>query len=176
MDTRNIIDHYKYWTTDAIKADLDDKRNDFSILVSNQFHDFNLGTVIRNANAFMAKEVIVWGRKSYDKRGTVGTHHYINLKHVKFTDSLEFDCPVIGIDNVPEAEAIDNFVWPKRVVLAFGQEDVGLPEEFRQLCQKYVYIRQFGSVRSLNVGTASGIIMYDYCRKTLPCIPGSDAG
>jgi tRNA G18 (ribose-2'-O)-methylase SpoU len=165
MDTRNVIDYYKYWTTDAIKADLDLKRHDFTILISNQFHDFNIGTVLRCANAFLAKEVVIWGRKKYDRRGTVGMHHYENLRHVSFTEELSFDCPVIGVDNVTEAVPVEDFQWPKKCVLAFGQEDVGLPEEFKAICETYVYIKQYGSVRSLNVGVASGIIMQDYCRK-----------
>ena len=82
-DNRNIIDYYKYWKTDAIKADLDSKRNNFSILISNDFHDFNIGSVIRNANAFLASQVIIVGKKQFDRRGTVGTHTYENMKYVQ---------------------------------------------------------------------------------------------
>lgn len=162
-DQRNVIDYYKYWNTEAIKADLDLKRHDFSVLISNKFKDFNIGSVIRNANAFLAKEVLIYGRKKYDKRGTVGTHLYENLKHVREIEDLVFDGPVIGIDNVPEAVPMETFEWPQNAVLAFGQEDVGLPDEIKAVCQQFVYISQYGSVRSLNVGVASGIAMFSYC-------------
>jgi tRNA G18 (ribose-2'-O)-methylase SpoU len=132
-DPRNVADVYKYWTEDAIKADLRTKHNNFSALVTNKHHDFNIGTVIRNANAFCAKEVIVHGRKKYDKRGTVGAHLYTTMKHVRF--------------------------------MAFGQEQTGLEPEMLKLCKHLVYIKQYGSVRSLNVGCASAIAMYDYCQK-----------
>lgn len=166
-ETRNIIDYYHYWNTDAIKADLDKKRHDFSILISNKLNDFNLGTVVRNCNAFLGSEVLIYGRRNWDKRGSVGTHNYENLKYVREIDNLNFgDATIIGIDNVPNAVSIDDFVWPTgHVIMVFGQEQVGIPTELAELCEKFIYIRQFGSVRSLNVGTASGIAMYDYCSK-----------
>lgn len=169
MDNRNVIDVFKYWTTDAIKTNLDERRHNFSVLVSNKFHDFNLGTVIRNSNAFLAKEVLIYGRKQYDRRGAVGTNHYENIKHIKEIEDLNFpDSVIVGIDNLPGSVPIESFVWPtQHVILAFGQEDVGLPQEILDICTHLVYIKQYGSVRSLNVGVASGIAMYDYCQKTI---------
>jgi tRNA G18 (ribose-2'-O)-methylase SpoU len=173
-DHRNVIDVYKYWTTEAIKGNLDTKRHNFSVLISNQFKDFNIGTVIRNANAFLAREVIVYGRKQFDRRGTVGTHLYENLKFVKFTEELDLaDYCVVGFDTGDDAVPVETFQWPKdkHVVMVFGQEDIGLVPELRNLCERILYIRQYGSVRSLNVGCASSIAMYDYCAKTLAGTP-----
>lgn len=171
IDTRNVIDYFKYWHIDAIKAELDTKRHNFSILISNKFKDFNIGTVIRNCNAFLAKEVIIYGRKQFDRRGAVGTYNYENLRYVRKVDDLVFDdnCYVIGLDNMPEAKAIETYEWPKdkHVILALGQEDIGLPEEFQALCKEYLYIKQYGSIRSMNVGCASAIAMYDYCQKMI---------
>ena len=170
-DTRNVIDYYKYWTQEAIKADLDTKRNNFGILISNLQHDFNIATIIRNANAFVAKEVIIYGRTHYDKRGTVGTHNYTTFKRVRVSNELpgiisDYDC-IVGIDNLPGATPIDDFQWEegRKYLMCFGQEQIGLPPEILSLCQHVLYIRQFGSVRSLNVGCASSIAMYDYCGK-----------
>lgn len=163
-DTRNIADIYKYWSNEAIKADLDTKRHDFSILIANVQYDFNIGSVIRNANAFLAKKVYTYGKKQWDRRGAVGTHHYIHMENVKDLDSLNTH-EWIGIDNVPGAVPMDTFDWPKNALMVFGQEQTGLPKEMLDRCKKVVYIRQFGSVRSLNVGCASAIAMYDYCAK-----------
>jgi tRNA G18 (ribose-2'-O)-methylase SpoU len=168
-DPRNVIDVYKYWTTDAIKADLRTKHHNFSALITNKHHDFNIGTVIRCANAFCAKEVIIHGRKKYDKRGAVGAHLYTTMKHVRFTDDLDLgDSLVVGIDNLDGAVPIESFEWPKdrHVVMAFGQEQTGLTPDMVARCHHLVYIKQYGSVRSLNVGVAAGIAMYDYCKKT----------
>ena len=172
METRNVIDHYHYWKHEAIIADLDSKRNNFTVLCSNLYNDFNIATVIRNSNAFLAKQVILYGSKQYDRRGTVGTHHYTNFLHTRTFSELEERIKIIrgtygtveliGIDNVPGATAIDEFSWSKNThyVLAFGQEQVGLPTEILDICDHILYIKQYGSVRSLNVGTASGIAMY----------------
>lgn len=165
MDTRNVIDYYKYWKTEAIKADLDDKRHNFSVLISNQFNDFNIATVIRNCNAFLAKEVIIYGNRRYIRKGTVGTHNYENFRYVKVVEELKFNCPVIGVDNIPEAKIIQEYDFPKEeFVIVLGQEDIGIPEELKKLCNDFVYIKQFGSVRSLNVGCASAIALYEITR------------
>jgi tRNA G18 (ribose-2'-O)-methylase SpoU len=179
-ETRNIIDHYHYWKHEAILADLDTRANNFSVLCSNLYNDFNIATCIRNSNAFLAKKVVIYGSKQYDRRGTVGTHHYVRMLHagtfpglVQTLDSLrqEVGMPLhlVAVDNVPGARRIDSYEWPKEkhVVMMFGQEQVGLPSELLEIADDVVYIAQYGSVRSLNVGTASGVVMYDYCAKTL---------
>jgi len=172
METRNIIDYYSYWKHEAIIADLESKRNNFTVVCSNLYNDFNIATVIRNSNAFLAKQVILYGSKQYDRRGTVGTHHYTNFVHTKtfsdFEDQIKIirgtygTVKIIGIDNVSGASQIDEFSWNTNThyVLAFGQEQVGLPTEILDICDHILYIKQYGSVRSLNVGTASGIAMY----------------
>ena len=178
-DTRNIIDHYKYWTHEAIMTDLDTRRNNFSVLCCNLLNDFNIATVVRNSNAFLAKEVLVYGNKRYDRRGTVGTHIYTNFKHVKEIDDLKSEISnlykkhkslrIVGIDNVHNAFSVNNYSWSKddHTLMVFGQEQVGIPEEVLEICHDKIYIKQYGSVRSLNVGTASGVAMYDYCSKTV---------
>lgn len=178
MDTRNIIDHYKYWTDDAIRADLDVKRHNFSVVCCNIGNDFNIATVIRNANAFLAKEVVIYGNKKYDRRGTVGTHHYTNFRHVKSINDLgsyieknvsmyEGKVKVLGIDNVPQANDINfyNFDSDIHYIMIFGQEQIGIPQNVLDIVDDVLYIPQYGSVRSINVGSASAIIMNSYCSK-----------
>lgn len=169
LQKRNVVDYYKYWLTEDILKDLDGKRHNFSVLCSNIQYDFNLGSIIRNANAFLAKEVILYGRKKFDTRACVGTHHYTHFKHVKNIDDLDMlkDCVLIGFDDLPEAKPLDSFVWPKNkhVVMCFGQETVGLTKDVIEKCDDIVYIQQYGSVRSLNVGCASAIAMFSYCQQ-----------
>ncbi len=178
MKTRNLIDHYKYWTDDAIRADLETKRHNFSVICCNIGNDFNIATIIRNANAFLAKEVVIYGNKKYDRRGTVGTHHYTNFRHVKSIDNLgsyieeivsqyEGKVKLLGIDNVCEAKDINAFDFDPNVhyIMIFGQEQIGVPKDVLDMCDNLLYIPQYGSVRSINVGTASGIIMNNYCAK-----------
>jgi len=181
METRNIIDYYHYWNDDAIRADLDDKRFNYSVVCCNIGNDFNIATVIRNANAFLAKEVLIYGHKKYDRRGTVGTHHYTNFRHVRDIDSLSVfldmhssgygdksggrKVRVIGIDNVPEAKDVNAYTFDPNIhyIMVFGQEQIGIPSDVLSMCDDVLYIPQYGSVRSINVGCASSIIMNQYC-------------
>jgi len=168
-ETRNIIDYYHYWKNEAIIADLDKKRHKFGVLISNINYDFNISTVIRNSNAFLAKMTYIYGRKKWDKRGAVGTHNYVHLKHIpensSLLDGLKDEYVLIGIDNLVDSVPMDEFDWPENALMCFGQEQIGLPKDIIDKCDKIVYIKQFGSVRSLNVGCASAIAMYDYCKK-----------
>lgn len=176
METRNIQDKYWGWTVEQIKADLDLRRHNFSVLCLNIQGDFNLGTVIRNSNAFLAKEVIIFGKKRYNRRGTVGTHWYENLRHVKIEENdseerlleifSEFDI-IYGIDNVPEAKPIEkyNFDKDKKILFVFGEEGTGIPNKFINHCNEVLMIKQYGSVRSINVGCASSVVMFRYCEQ-----------
>lgn len=166
IESRNIIDHYHYWKHDAILADLDKKRHPFAILCSNLYNDFNIAGVVRNANAFMASAVYIYGSKQFDKRGTVGTHKYEKIKRVSGLDSPELrKYTWVAFDNIKGAVPLDTFEWPENPLLCFGQEQVGLPSEIIEQAPHHVYIRQYGSVRSLNVACASAIAMYDWCKK-----------
>lgn len=163
----NVIDRFRQWTVDEIKNDLNQRRNNFSICITNEFHDMNIGTIIRSANAFLAKEVIIYGKKQYDRRGTVGTHHYENISFVREIESLNFDgYVVIGVDNIPGSTCINEFKFDPNVkyMFCFGQETAGLCDEIKALCHHIVYIKQYGSVRSLNVGCAASILMYEYTK------------
>lgn len=170
-DTRNVTNFFKYWTDEAIKTNLDSKRHNFSVLVQNVIKDFNLSTVIRSSNAFLAKEVIIYGSKQYDRRGAVGTHNYENIRHVKNTNELVFpdNYFIIGVDNIEDAKPIENYNYPtnKHVLFVFGEENIGLTDELKAICHDFIYIKQYGSVRSLNVGSAASIVMFDYCRSSL---------
>lgn len=68
-DRRNVGDAYRYWTREAIVADLDTRRHDFHVAVENWGHDFNIGSVVRTANAFLAKEIHIVGRRRWNRRG-----------------------------------------------------------------------------------------------------------
>lgn len=171
-DTRNVSDFYKYWENEAIIADLDNKRNDFVIAVERINGDFNFSTVIRNCNAFLGRMIYRCGKRQYDKRGTVGTHHY---EHVEYSENVvdlvnyyrSEGYRIVAIDNVGEAQDIRSYRWEPKSFMLFGEEGRGLSKEAIELADDIVYIPQFGSVRSLNIGTASGIAMYDYCFKML---------
>src|SRR3954471_6635457 len=80
-DRRNVADRYRYWSVDAIVADLDQRRHGFHVAIENWQHDFNIGSVVRTANAFLAAEVHVVGRKRWNRRGAMVTDRYQHIRH-----------------------------------------------------------------------------------------------
>ena len=165
-DTRNVVDRYRYWTREAIVADLDQQRHSFHIAIENWEHDFNIGTVVRNANAFLAKAVHIVGKRKWNRRGAMVTDRYQHVRHHPTVDDFiqwagNEALSVIGIDNVPGSEQIEKAEIPKNCVLVFGQEGPGLSEEMIDASLKVLAITQYGSTRSINAGVASGIAMYE---------------
>ena len=166
---RNVVNRYKNWPTESIKRDLQRTANPFAVCMEHWQGDFNISTLIRNANAFNAEKVFYLGKKRFDRRGTVGSHHYVDLVFLDGGLSqlveLKKQYTFVAIDNnVPNTHKLGNFNWSeleKPPLLIFGEEGVGLTEEALNLADYTVEIPQFGSVRSLNVGTSSGIVMYD---------------
>src|SRR6266545_1826943 len=68
-DRRNVVDRYRYWRREAVVADLDKRRHGFHVAIENWQHDLNIGTVVRNANAFLAAEVHIVGSRRWNRRG-----------------------------------------------------------------------------------------------------------
>lgn len=169
-DRRNVVDAYRYWRHDAIVADLDRRRHPFHVAVENWEHDFNIGAVVRNANAFNAAAVHIVGRRRWNRRGAMVTDRYQHVQHhPDVADLLSWAAadglPVWGVDNLPGAVDLHETALPRAVVLLFGQEGPGLSPEARQSVETVVAIRQFGSTRSINAGVASGIAMYEWTRR-----------
>ncbi len=167
-DSRNIADKYKGWMEDLVKEDLRKEALPYACLMEQWQGDFNIGTLVRNANAFRAKEVFYIGeRRKWDRRGSVGTYKYTSVIHLASFEALKElkkEFIFIGIDNIPELSPISlkNHQWEKNSLLIFGEEGFGLTPEMQKLCDKIVEIPMFGSVRSLNAGSSSAIIMHDF--------------
>ncbi len=169
-DRRNVVDGYRYWTVEAIVADLDRRRHPFHVAIENFAHDLNIGTVVRTANAFLAAEVHIVGRRRWNRRGAMVTDRYQHVRHhPDVAGLLEFasarELPVVGVDNHPGAVPLETAVLPERCVLLFGQEGPGLTPEARKAAAMTVSIAQFGSTRSINAGVAAGIAMHTWIRQ-----------
>jgi tRNA G18 (ribose-2'-O)-methylase SpoU len=166
-DRRNVVDDYRYWRHEAIVEDLDRRRHPFHVAVENWEHDFNIGSVVRNANAFLARAVHIIGKRKWNRRGAMVTDRYQHiLHHPTIGDFVEWarvaDVPIIGIDNLPGAVPLETTKLPGNCVLLFGQEGPGLSEEARAAAGMVCSIAQFGSTRSVNAGVASGIAMHHW--------------
>ncbi|MFN8125964.1 MAG: RNA methyltransferase [Candidatus Nanopelagicales bacterium] len=166
-DSRNVADQYRYWTVEAIVADLDTRRSGFHVAIENLAHDFNIGSIVRTANAFQAAAVHVVGRRRWNRRGAMVTDRYLHVQHHPdpaglATFAADADLPIIGLDNVPDSQPLERYELPERCVLFFGSESDGLSADAQAVCAATVAITQYGSTRSLNVGAAAAIAMYSW--------------
>lgn len=169
-DRRNVVDKYRYWSLDAVVADLDTQRHPFHVAIENFQHDFNIGSVVRTANAFMANEVHIVGKKRWNRRGAMVTDRYQHVRHHPDPTALaawarKNQISIIGIDNVPGSVPLESHRLPERCVLLFGQEGEGLTLEARAVCNSVHSIAQYGSTRSINAGAAAAIAMHAWIRQ-----------
>ena len=165
-DRRNVVDRYRYWTVEAIVADLDTRRHPFAVAIENWRHDLNIGTVVRTANAFLAREVIVVGNRRWNRRGAMVTDRYQHVRHVASpADLAGLGYDIVGIDNLPGSVPLESFSLPAKALLLFGQEGTGLSAAAREVAPVTCSIAQFGSTRSINAGVAAGIAMHAWIRQ-----------
>ncbi len=130
-----------------------------------------MGTGIRNANAFNAKEVFYLGNRKWDRRSSVGVYNYTNVQWIPTIEDfmkLQEKYTIVGIDNIPgRSIPLSQYRWSINTLMVFGEEGTGLSLPMQAFCRDIVEIEMFGSVRSLNCGVASGIMMHDYVRQHL---------
>ncbi|WP_345349374.1 TrmH family RNA methyltransferase [Rhodococcus olei] len=169
-DRRNVVDAYRYWSREAIVADIDRRRHPFHVAIENFGHDANIGTVVRTANAFAAAAVHIVGRRRWNRRGAMVTDRYQHIvHHPTATELFEFaateNLAVVAVDNVPGAEPLETVSLPRECILLFGQEGPGVSDHAKRSAVMTVSIAQFGSTRSINAGVAAGIAMHAWIRQ-----------
>ncbi|TCJ21932.1 TrmH family RNA methyltransferase [Nocardioides jejuensis] len=181
-DRRNVVDRYRYWTLEAIRADLDTRRHGFHVAIENWQHDFNIGTIVRSANAFLAAEVHIVGRKRWNRRGAMVTDRYQHIRHhetasdlADYLHALPEPVRLLGIDNLPGSSHLETMDLPRNVCFLFGQEGPGLSPGAREVCDGTFSIAQFGSTRSINASAAAAIAMHSWIR-TYADLSAADGG
>ncbi|SDR78042.1 TrmH family RNA methyltransferase [Paraoerskovia marina] len=172
-DRRNVPDEFRYWSVEAIVAELDTRRHPLHVAIENWAHDFNIGSVVRTANAFNVAGVHVVGRRRWNRRGAMVTDRYLHVEHHPdvegFVERARGEgLAVVGVDNVPGSVPMEGFVWPERCVLVLGQESTGLTPPMQEACDVVVHITQYGSTRSINAGAAGAIAMHSWVLQHVP--------
>ena len=166
-DTRNVVDTYRYWTRDAIIADIDNRRHALHVAIENFGNDANIGAVVRTANAFAVDTVHIVGRRRWNRRGAMVTDRYQRLRHHDTTAELltyaaDAGLAVVAVDNVAGAVRIEHTELPRDCLLIFGQEGPGITDDAKAGAAVTVSIAQFGSTRSINAAVAAGIAMHTW--------------
>ena len=166
-DTRNVLDHFRYWKMEAIVAELDSRRHKYHVAIENWQHDLNIGSIVRTANAFLAEEVHIIGNRRWNRRGAMVTDRYQHVSHHPTVEEFVAwakakNLPIIAIDNVPGCQKIEEYALPEECVLLFGQEGPGLSEAAIAAAHVVLEITQFGSTRSINASAAAAITMHSW--------------
>lgn len=170
-DTRNLIDKFKGLPNEEIVAELDKSRIPLEIAIENLAHDFNIGTVVRNANAFNVSRVHIIGKRKYNRRGAMVTDKYLHIDHFATVEEFMADAharsmKVVAVDNNrPESKPLAGVKLVPNSILVFGSESDGISQELLDAADQAFYIEQLGSTRSINVGCASAIAMYEAVRR-----------
>ena len=172
-DRRNVPDAYRYWSVPAIVAELDARRLPLQVAIQNWEHDFNIGSIVRTANAFNVAGVHIVGRRRWNRRGAMVTDRYLHVHHHEdeaafFAWLAEHQITPIGVDNLPGSVALESSQLPQQCCLVFGSEGPGLTEAMVDGCAQLVAISQYGSTRSLNAGAAAAIAMYHWALQWAP--------
>lgn len=170
-DTRNLIDEYKGLSNEAVFAALSKKRNSLEVAIENVEHDFNIGTVVRNANSFNASKVHIIGKKKYNRRGAMCTDKYLEIIHHATMEGFlatQEGRELVAIENnTPRAKELHEKKFAKNTTLIFGSENNGISPELLERADDVRFIESFGSTRSVNVGVAAGIAMYEWARQNI---------
>ena len=171
-DTRNVVDEFKGWDHEIIVRELDVRGTGLEIAIENTERDFNMGTIVRSANAFGVRHVHVIGRRQWNKRGAMATDKYLHVHYYVSVDEFvaamkERGRVIIAVDNIAGSVPLGSTELPKNAVLVFGQEGPGISPELAAMAETIVAIEQFGSTRSINVGVAAGIVMYAWVQQNV---------
>jgi tRNA G18 (ribose-2'-O)-methylase SpoU len=169
-DTRNVLDEFKGMKHDDIVSALDARGVELEIAIENLERDFNMGTIVRSANAFGVRHVHVVGRKQWNKRGAMMTDKYLHVHYYpsvnEFLAAMKMrERKIIAVDNIEGSVPLSSVKLPTNTVFVFGQEGPGISSELAHTAEQIVAIEQFGSTRSINVGVAAGISMYEWLRQ-----------
>ncbi len=170
-DRRNVPDRFRYVKREVIIAELDaHTRNDLHIAIENVEHDFNIGSIVRTANAMGVAAFHIVGRRRWNRRGAMVTDRYQHEHHHSTPSAFVAwaqaeERAIIAVDNIEGAVPLEHTALPARCVLVFGEEGGGVSEEIASAAQTVVGISQFGSTRSINVGHAAAIVMHTWVRQ-----------
>lgn len=170
-DTRNLIDEYKGLENEQVFDALSKKRTGLEIAIENVEHDFNIGSIVRTANSFNVSKVHIIGKKKYNRRGAMCTDKYLEIVHHPTLDDFlktQNNRELVAIENnTPRAEELHDKIFVKNTTLIFGSENSGISKDLLEKAADVRYIESFGSTRSVNVGAAAAIAMYEWTRQNV---------
>lgn len=156
---------------DLIFDDITKERKIFpiKIILENLRSPFNVGSIIRSAEAFGVEEIIVTGftpTPEHPKVQKVAMNSCIKWSYYKnvleaISTLKEKGYKIYSIEKTKSSKRINNNLITLPVAFIFGNEEFGISKETLSLSDDIFYIEMFGQKNSLNVAVATSIVLYE---------------
>jgi len=147
-----------------------DNTHNLSIAILHLQNEVNIGGIIRTANAAALNEVIIIGRKKWNKSSATGAQKFTPVRRIKTLDEFIEYCKtknynIISIEIDERAKNIFDYNYPENTILLIGNEGSGLPKKILDISKDIICIPQYGNMECLNAATSADIVIYDWIRK-----------
>ncbi|MBR2743204.1 MAG: 23S rRNA (guanosine(2251)-2'-O)-methyltransferase RlmB [Clostridia bacterium] len=147
---------------------------DAFLILCDEINDpYNLGAIIRTANAVGAHGVIIPKRRSVGLSGAVvkaaaGALEYVSVARVTNLASTIDELKDAGVWIYGSDADGESILTKKRITgpaaLVIGSEGAGISQLIRKKCDYMLSIPMRGQINSLNASVAGGILMYEILR------------
>ena len=153
-----------------IRSELNRIRHPFRIAIDRAKNPFNIGSIIRTAHSFLAKEIILIGTEPWYERAAMGMQRYENIVELPteraFLDAAEkAGWPLVAFEKDHAQTGMWEAEIPDDAVLIFGNEDDGCSPGLLEAADQVLGIPMFGINHSYPISVAAGIAMAEWARR-----------
>ncbi len=155
---------------DEAKRELDRIRHPFRVVVDRAKNPFNIGTMVRTAHSFLAREIILVGTEPWYERAAMGMQKWENLVELPDVESLldrarEQQWKLVAFEKDHATVGLWDAELPEDAVLVFGNEDDGVSERILEVAHEVVAIPMYGINHSYPVSVACGMALAEWARR-----------
>lgn len=146
------------------------KRKELYIILDDLKVHHNIGTIIRLADAVLAKKVYLCGKtktlpNQKIKSSSRGSEKWVDIEYheniVELINELkENDIQIVSLEITNNSIPYYDFIPSKKVALVLGREYDGVNKEVISLSNSCIHLPISGMCNSINVSCACSVAMY----------------
>ena len=146
------------------------------IILDNIRSALNVGSVFRCADAFLIEKIILCGITAKPpskeiRKSALGSTESVEWEY--YTNTLDaikklrkINIQVIGVEQTQDSISLEKIkLQSAPIAIVMGNEINGVDQEVLNLCDYTLEIPQFGIKHSLNIATATGIVVWELWKK-----------
>ena len=152
------------------------KKIPVTIILDNVRSALNVGSIFRTADAFLVEKIVLCGITAIPpnkeiRKSALGSTNSVSWEYSESTLNIVNKLRskgyyIIGVEQVEDSIMLDEFSKPSQsIAIIMGNEIHGVSQEVIDQCDQVVEIPQFGTKHSLNISTATGIVIWELFRK-----------